>query len=80
MSNALIQDNDGNDIALSARRVCCWEDAPDAKCLVSFCTPDTREIELVALRSGDTFSYDEWNGGEVVKKSYRCVRGLADEP
>lgn len=79
MAASTIQDQEGNQVEVTSRKVECWEDAPDAKCLVSYCTPDTREIVLVALRSGETFAYEEWNGGGVVEKRYRCVRGLKGE-
>lgn len=74
-----IHDLHGAEIDIAERTVSCWEDAPEAKCLVSFCTPETLEIELVALRSGETFDYEEWNGGKVVQKFYRCQRGLPAE-
>lgn len=72
-----IRDAQGCQIDTASRTVECWENAPEAKCLVSFCTPETREIELVALKSGESFDYEEWNGGQIIKKSYRCQRGLS---
>lgn len=79
MPDNTIKDRNGQTVELSSRQVDCWEDAPGARCLVSYCTPETREIELIALHSGDTFTYGEWNGGKIVQKSYQCLRGLSEE-
>lgn len=72
----VIEDQNGRKVDAKTRVVACWEDAPYASCLVSYCTASTREIELVALKSGETFSYDERHGERCIRKTYLCERGI----